>query len=179
MTNYPDMLARANDLEPGRWNIAPGMGFNDTHKWWGDMGQREVAHNGIDLREYLYNDRDPYTVDGDTIVPVAQDGEIVCIIRDFLGMSVFVRHEGDRSGRTILTAYGHIVPDVRLVPGFYMVGGDAIGTVAGQGDDSRIPAHLHYSIVEADSTIDTASISWPMLEADSSIVFCDPLNTAI
>ena len=157
-----------------QWNLSPGMGFNDTRQWWGEGGLREVAHNGIDLREYLYNDGNSYIVDVNTRIPAAEDGEIFCIIKDFLGQSVFVRHREGINGRIIMSAYGHMDPDAGLAKGLYIVGGAVLGRVAGQGDNKKIPAHLHYSLLEIDSTIDPGAISWPMLEQADGVTFIDP-----
>ena len=67
------------------------MGFGATGKWWAE-GMRATPHNGLDMRLYEDADGREAALDEATLVPTMDDGEVVAIIRDFLGESVFVAH---------------------------------------------------------------------------------------
>ena len=57
-TCFTEMLIEANGLDPDEfqsWSFRPGMLFNSPDKWWGDHGQRDFPHEGVDF--CLYQDR--------------------------------------------------------------------------------------------------------------------------
>lgn len=187
--DYPDVLARANSLPPGRWVISDGMGYGHTLKWWAcesDDSDRGHVHNGIDLREYRTDEGEFIYAGASLKVPVARDGEVLRIVRDFLGHSVFVHHGCRQGGRVLLTAYGHIVPEPALRPGASLKQGGLLGRVApyngmpadkASSSNMTVPAHLHFSVIEVDNSFDLASVDWPALEeALDSATFMNPLN---
>lgn len=166
------MLADINGFPPGQWVLEPGMGFGDRIKWWGDRGPRAAAHNGLDLKFYREAGDNVRFMDGRSLVPVMAEGEVINIVSDFLGRSVFIAH-GDDNGLTLVSAFGHLIPNDEIVPGAHLKRGDIIGKLS-EYDGMPVPPHLHYSLIESGSA-DIRGIDWPTLETSGSTRFLDPL----
>ena len=117
-------------------------------------------------------------LDGSTVVPAADDGEIINIIKDFLGHSIFISHGPAKGGSVIISAYGHLAPSGSLSPGVQVKRGDIIGSLA-QYDGMPVPPHLHLSIIEAkvgEQMDDLSDFStWESLLESESVVFIDPM----
>jgi hypothetical protein len=111
-------------------------------------------------------------MDGSSRVPASGDGEVINIARDYLGSSVFVSH-GEGSGKTLVSALGHMVPAEGLEPGAHLGKGDIIGKLS-EYDDMPVPPHLHISLFRAEAG-DLAGIDWQGLRASGSTRFIDPL----
>jgi hypothetical protein len=175
---YLSMLAECNGLPPGEWRIEPGMGFGSDQMWWSGGWRRSTPHNGLDLRSYKMASGEVLYLDGTGVIPVAENGEIINIIRDFLGFSVFVSHEEDGSGVKFVSAYGHIVPGEGLETGAHLRRGDIIGKLS-EYEDMPVPPHLHISLIEADAKA-VSGLDWPQIENAGGrargLRFLDPLG---
>ena len=115
LKGYMQLLASANGFaEGGHWEMEPGMGFGSRDKWWPakDPHRPEGPHNGLDIRQYSAQGQH-WILGTDSVVPVAEDGKIISIIKDFLGYSIFVSHGeiSETPSGGVISAYGHIVPD--------------------------------------------------------------------
>lgn len=58
--------------------------------WWGDCGERDNPHEGLDLCLYRNMEDDILRLDEKTNIPAMSDGVVVKIINDFLGRSVIL-----------------------------------------------------------------------------------------
>lgn len=144
---YTGLISRLNGLTITRWLMRPGMGYRERDKWWAE-GQRNIAHNGIDLLWY-----EGGQIDLKTLIPSPEDGEVISIIKDFIGESIFIRHcDGT------VTALGHLSP--RCAVGQKVTRGEAIATLA---PSASVPPHLHISRLRLPEGY--GPITWRGLEA--------------
>ena len=165
------MLASINGFGPGSWKFKPGMLFGADTKWWGDDGgTRKTPHNGLDIRLYKESSGGIISLVGSSLVPSAGDGEVLTIIEDFLGYSVFVAHGLTEGGRTLVSAYGHIVPEEGLDAGARLSRGDIIGSIA-EYEGMQVPPHLHFSVLILSDGF--KELDWGIVE--NNAVFLDPL----
>jgi murein DD-endopeptidase MepM/ murein hydrolase activator NlpD len=162
----------------GEWLFYPAMLFGSREKWWGDMGLRDGPHEGLDICMYRTSVGDIRYLDAGTKVPLAFTGRIVRIIDDFLGKSVFVRHDETGSeGKWLYTVYGHIVPSDDVHPGVNLSGGDCIGTIAGSGNSgSTVRPHLHISVARIPDSLLISKLDWEIISGSDEITLIDPLD---
>jgi len=171
---YLRMLADTNGFGPGEWLMGPGMRFGSWRKWWSGNGTRTSPHNGLDLRIYREASGREVYLDGRDIVPVCRDGEVINIVKDFLGHSVFVMHGKDANGAALVSAYGHIVPAEGLLPGVRLTRGGTIGKLSDY-IGMPVPPHLHISLIESGLS-DLRGLGWEELGTSDSIRFLDPIG---
>jgi len=171
-SGYLSMLSDINGLGPGAWQFEPGMLFDAETKWWGNGGLRNVLHNGLDLRYFKQGSGKMVTLGCESLVPVAGEGVILNIAKDFLGFSIFVSHGDDGRGRTLVSAYGHIVPEEGVAPGACVPGGHIIGSLA-EYEGMPAPPHLHLSVFTLPGGLHETN--WGSIEQDA--VFLDPLDS--
>jgi len=169
-SGYLSMLADTNGLGPGFWKFEPGMLFKAEAKWWGDGGPRDEPHNGLDLRCYKQESGTMVSLGSGSMVPVAADGEVVSIVRDFLGYSAFVAHGPGKSGTVSVSAYGHIAPVDGLVPGVCVSKGHIIGKLS-EYEGMAVPPHLHVSFFAMPEGFH--ELDWGVIGQEA--VFVDPL----
>jgi len=167
------MLAMTNGLNPGSWRFEPGMLFGANIRWWGQGGPRKAPHNGLDIRKYEESSGRVIALDGSSRAPAARDGEVINIIKDFLGFTVFVSHKGTTGGARLFSAYGHIVPEAGLSPGAGLSKGEIIGTLS-EYDGMPVPPHLHLSFFEIQAGIAREHLDWDELEGAEGVRFIDP-----
>lgn len=173
---YADKLARANGYNAGRWLAVPGMGFGDEARWWGDCGPRGEPHNGVDFREYEYATGGIVCLGAGSVVPVLREGEVVAVIKDFLGHSVFVSHGpagGGGGGEVLLSACGHIMTAAGVEPGLLLRASDMLGRVS-EYEDMPVPAHLHLSLLIVAEGTELSSLRWAGLETRGDVRFLRP-----
>ena len=107
------------------------MRFAERAAWWRGGADRGGAHEGLDICWYRTVDGRRLSLGAGARVPVIYAGEVVSVVDDFLGASVFVAHDRrDGGGRRLHTVYGHIRPRPGLAPGSRLADGDAVGTIA-------------------------------------------------
>jgi len=117
---FAEMLVDANRIEAATfkcWVFCPGMQFNSPHKWWGDRGQRDFRHEGVDF--CLYEDRSGqmHRLDEKTRIPVMAGGVVRAVFRDYLGQAVIVEHDDVQGGEgSYLSIYAHTHPREDLRP---------------------------------------------------------------
>ena len=179
LKGYMQLLASANGFKGGgHWDIEQGMGFGSMDKWWSqeDTMRAEGAHNGLDIRQYTVQGQQ-MTLGADSVVPVAEGGKIISIIKDFLGYSIFVSHGeiSETPSGGVISAYGHIVPDKVLYKGMRLKRGDTLGSIA-EYEGMAAPAHLHLSIIVSKQGNDEAIFNdWQRVQAALGLKFVDPL----
>lgn len=160
---YTGLIEALNNIRILRWIFRPGMGFGAAEKWWAE-GTRTSPHNGLDLRLYEDAEGREAALDGHSLVPALDDGEVVALIGDFLGESVFVAHSDG-----IVSAYGHLRPLCNV--GDRVRRGQAIATLS-ERPGMTVPPHLHLSMIRLPEGYDLAGLTWQRL--DSAARYLDP-----
>ncbi len=160
-----------------KWLFLPGMLFNAVEKWWGDNGTRPAPHEGLDLCRFEEVGGDTKTLDRHTKIPAAFAGEIVKIDRDFLGKSIFIRHEiFDSRNRQLYSAYGHTRPQAALQVGSRVAAGVALATIADFASPKlAVLPHVHLTFAWMPKIIDINGLNWDNIGKNPDITLIDPL----
>lgn len=178
---FNDLLIRWNGLDAAgfaAWEFLPGMRFGERAAWWRDGCERSAAHEGLDLCWYRTRDGRLSSLGAGARVPVVSAGELVSVVDDFLGISLFVAHERhDEQGRRLHTIYGHVVPRRDLVPGSLLFDEDEVGTIADTAAGRRsVPAHLHVTLALIEREGGPARLDWGALRDVRRVVLLDPMS---
>lgn len=160
------------------WIFRPAMLFRSYSKWWGDLGKRGRAHEGLDLCLYRTTEGDLHYLEEKTEAPVLFKGQVVKVSDDFLGKSVFVSHGFyNLNGCQLHTIYGHIRPNDNICPGESVSEGDIIGSLTdARKNGGVVPCHLHISIAWIPTTMRSQELGWEMMSNPAKIVLLDPLR---
>jgi len=151
------------------------MLFGSCSSWWGDREKRHRPHEGLDLCVYLTDKGVLCYLDEKIIIPAIFKGRVVRLIDDFLGSSVFVRHDiHNENGSSLYTIYGHMKPDTS--EGLKMNEGDIIGTIATAKRKNEAIPHLHISVAWIPDTIESQDLTWQNIGDDHEILLIDPLR---
>ncbi|NOY52435.1 MAG: hypothetical protein GXP58_02315 [Deltaproteobacteria bacterium] len=178
LRSFGQELISTNHLDFVEWVLISGMLFGAEEEWWGEGRCRPLPHEGIDLA--LYRDCRGKTVSlkGRTRIPVAAAGEVVAVIKDFLGRSIFVHHvQYDEEDVRLFTLYGHTRPYPGVVPGCFLQAGEVMATLA----EVRNPVpgllpHLHLSVALIPRSISQEELCWERLTLRDDVVFIDPVE---
>lgn len=172
-------LKRYNRLEEfdfERLVFYPGMLFGADYKWWGDRRKRDKPHEGIDICFYRTVKGDIRLVGPKFLIPAMFAGKAVKIIDDYLGKSVFVRHDvRDGQRRQLYTIYGHAVPSENLLSGTNLHEGEIIGTIGDTGEKS-VMSHLHISLAWIPVSINLNQLDWKLIGDPAIVRLIDPLG---
>jgi hypothetical protein len=174
----PDLLAHNQPGMHGfnRWIFQPGMLFQARETWWGERRPRPTPHEGVDLYSFADRHGRVSTLDEHTNIPAAFDGDIVKISRDFLGQSVFLRHDIWSDGRQLWTIYGHLAPMAGLAIGETVAGGQIIACVSpSPGKRTVVPPHVHLTFAWMPAGVHPEPLNWSNLGTDPAITLIDPL----
>jgi len=178
---FTEVVLRANRLDPDdfqRWAFLPGMRFGSMAKWWGDFGQRDFPHEGVDL--CLYEDRsgEVCRFDETARIPVMADGTVRAIFKDYLGQAVIVEHgsAADGDGKC-LSVYAHTRPRDDLRPGAGVGAGEVIATIADtRRSKVRILPHLHLSLSRPSADLIYENFVWNIMRDPERITLLDPMR---
>ena len=166
---------RKNDFE--EWLLCSGMLFKAPNTWWGIQGKRKKLHEGLDLGFYRNQKKEIIGFNDSTKIPTIYDGVIVGIFNDFLGKSIFVKHEiSSADDGTLFTIFGHVNPEKEIYPGMRLEEGEIIASVANSGK-SRVSSHLHISIGWANKEITEEFLDWKVISSSETLKLIDPLET--
>jgi murein DD-endopeptidase MepM/ murein hydrolase activator NlpD len=149
-TRFTARLIEANGFDPDdftRWVFCPGMLFGAPDKWWGDYGQRDFPHEGLDFCLYRDAAANLCRLDASTQIPVMHDGCVRALFNDYLGQALVIEHERIPAlpGKAI-SIYAHTKPRDGILPGVKVREGDIIASIAGTGrSKTNILPHLHLS----------------------------------
>jgi hypothetical protein len=159
------------------WEFLPGMRFSEREAWWRGGADRGGAHEGLDICWYRTADGRRLSLGAGARVPVIYAGEVVSVVDDFLGTTVFVAHERrDGEGRRLHTVYGHIDPRTGLTPGSLLDELDAVGTIAAASERKRaIPSHLHITLALIAPEVAPERLDWDALRDRSRVLLLDPM----
>jgi murein DD-endopeptidase MepM/ murein hydrolase activator NlpD len=176
---FNGLLIRWNGLDTAgfaAWEFLPGMRFGERAAWWRDGSDRGSAHEGLDICWYRTVAGPRLSLGAGARVPAIYAGEVVAIVDDFLGVSVFVAHTHcDDEGRRLHTVYGHVCPLSGLAPGSSLDDGDAVGTIADTtGNKHDIPPHLHITLALIDREAGPDRLDWDALHDRSRVLLLDP-----
>ncbi len=155
-----------------RWIFHNGMLFNSFDKWWGDKGKRPTPHEGIDLCLFECGDSCIKKLDENINVPASFSGEIMKIEKDFLGESIFIKHNIEKNNRCLYTLYGHLKPFCIL--GKEVGHGEIIGKVS--NSSVKISPHIHISFAWVLKNLSPKDITWNNLADNPLIELIDPLR---
>lgn len=174
------LLIRWNSLGTegfAAWEFLPGMRFSERTAWWRGGADRASAHEGLDLICYRTVDGRRGSLAAGARVPAIYGGEVVSVVDDFLGASVFLAHAGyDGDGRRLHTIYGHLRPRPGLAPGSRVEVGEAVGTIAGSSAVPRaVPPHLHITLALIAPESDPKRLDWDALRDRSRVLLLDPM----
>ena len=159
------------------WIFYPGMLFHDTEAWWTDNGIRPTPHEGIDLCFYRDNTGQVLRIDSGTKIPVLYTGDIVHIHDDFLGKSIYVKHNmNNKSGDVFHTIYGHTVPQNHCVSGTRVHEGDIIAEVAAISEESKVLPHIHITTAWIHKSLSCKRLNWETIWNSKSVTLCNPLE---
>jgi hypothetical protein len=180
LSGFAGLLIRWNGLDTAgfaAWEFLPGMRFGERTAWWRGGSDRAGVHEGLDICWYRTVDGQRLSLGAGARVPVVSAGEVVSVVDDFLGASVFVAHaHRDAEGRRLHTAYGHVCPLPGLAPGSSLEDGDAIGTIAAtSGNKSAVPPHLHITLALIDCEAGPDRLDWDALHDRSRVLLLDPM----
>lgn len=170
-------LTRLNSLDFREWLFRPGMLFQSGEKWWGDGGRRSGPHEGIDLCFYRTSSGEQRILPPGTLIPVIYDGEIISITEDFLGRTIFVRHDLPSEGTArFFTIYGHVSPHGGVSSGAAVNKGDAIAGIAERkGGPAGLLPHLHLSAAFIAGDMPPGMLDWKLLNEPDKVSLIDPL----
>jgi len=175
---YIDHLIRANHTlaEASVFILYPGMEYASYEKWWPDRGMRPTPHEGIDFCYYVdASGREQAVVPG-LRVPVMASGSVAAICGDYLGHTLFLDHGCDGRGR-FLSVYAHIVPDSGVEQGQHLSPGEVIGGIADTGGrKNRMPAHLHFTLMEVPENVALTMFDWDLINRSKKSELLDPLE---
>ena len=159
------------------WQFNPGMRFAERAAWWRGGALRAGVHEGLDVCWFRTGEGKLLSLGAGARVPAIYPGEVVSVVDDFLGKSVFVAHERrDTRGRQLHTIYGHILPRPGLAPGSLVGEGDAVGTIADTARTRQaVPPHLHLSLALIDREGGPERLDWDALLDRSRVVLLDPM----
>ena len=158
------------------WIFYPGMFFHDTEAWWTDNSVRPTPHEGIDLCFYGDNTGQVQRIDSGTKIPVMYSGNIVHIHNDFLGKSMYVKHNITDKGNTLHSIYGHTVPQSHCVIGTRVHEGDIIAEVAAISDESKVLPHIHITTAWIHRSLSCKRLNWETIWSSKSVTLCNPLD---
>jgi murein DD-endopeptidase MepM/ murein hydrolase activator NlpD len=160
------------------WIFAPGMLFSSFEKWWDPGSLRSSAHEGIDMLACSGREGNILEVNENTEVPVIYDGQIIKVLSDFLGTSVFVMHNiYDECNRGLCTVYGHIDQGEDVLEGEFVKSGDVLGRIAAvKKRGNTVPPHLHITVAWIPATLLFSGLNWQMIGGCKDIILLDPLR---
>ncbi|MGB5986801.1 MAG: M23 family metallopeptidase, partial [Desulfobacterales bacterium] len=155
----------------------PGMLFKSPRKWWGDGGQRDFPHEGIDFCLYQDSSGNLKRLGPETRIPVLHDGVVRRVFADYLGQTLLVEHEPSPSeaGKRI-SFYAHIRPLNGVKPGVRLKQGDPLATIADtRRSKAKILPHLHYSLGAASAGLVYDGFVWNHMRNPDWVKLLDPL----
>ncbi len=180
-STFNTLFVQYNDLNAysfEEWVFYPGMLFQDLHTWWSNGDVRPTPHEGIDICFFRDKNGQVRRLGKDTNIPVMYDGEIIHIHDDFLGKSIYVKHNSsDKNGKALYTIYGHTIPENHYGVGKIVCEGDIIATIAADATKGRrIPPHLHITTAWLPESLSRKELNWQIISDPQLVALCNPLD---
>ena len=178
-SGFTEHFIRANGLGKNdfeEWLLCSEMFFEAPDTWWGIQGKRNKLHEGLDLGFYRNQKKEIIGFDDSTRIPTIYEGVIVGIFNDFLGKSIFTKHEiSSADNGTLCTIFGHVNPESEIYPGMRLEEGEIIARVA-SAKTSSVSSHLHISIGWAKKEITEEFLDWEVISSSEMLKLIDPLE---
>ncbi|BCS95424.1 hypothetical protein DSLASN_10560 [Desulfoluna limicola] len=151
------------------------MLFGTRKSWWGSRKARPLPHEGVDLCRYRSEAGEPLSLMPGARIPVASGGTVWAITDDdFIGRSLYVRHEGAHG--VFFTAYAHVSPRAGLTEGDTLAQGEVLASLADPAlRNLRICAHLHFSVMTFSDRLPRENLRWATMGAGEAVRFVDPM----
>lgn len=167
-------LCEANGLGTVRFFAHEAMLFGTRKSWWGSRKARPLPHEGVDLCRYRSDVGVPGSLMPGARIPVVRGGTVWAITDDdFIGRSIYVRHEGARG--VFFTAYAHVSPRSGLTEGDALVQGEVLASLSDPAlRHLRICAHLHFSLMTFSDGLAKETLCWATMGAGEEVRFHDP-----
>lgn len=180
-TRFGEYLVGLNNLDERgfeKWVFHPGMLFHSTDRWWGNGGRRDHPHEGLDL--CLYRDRygNDHTLDETIRIPLMFDGDVVHIVNDFIGQSLFLIHDAyDGQGHQLYSIYGHTEPYDGIAEGKAIHEGTVIATVKDtRKQKAKMMPHLHLSVAWISKSLPHDKLNWKTIRDPGIATLLNPLE---
>jgi murein DD-endopeptidase MepM/ murein hydrolase activator NlpD len=136
--NWKNNLSEESGFQS--WTFYEGMLFLDRMEWWGTKSRRRTEHEGIDFAMGK-NAEGISPIPSGTPVRAIANGEVVAVLKDFLGKTVIAQHPTVRDESNIFyTLYSHIQPVAELPS--QVSQGQILGRI-GETRSSGAPMHIH------------------------------------
>lgn len=161
------------------WFFYSGMLFGSEEKWWGEGGERPSPHEGLDICYYKNKEGGLGRLDETSLIPSAYDGVVFDVSDDdYLGKSIFVRHEfRDKNDFFLHSVYAHVLPVEGLVRGSSVRKGELLAHVADIRDRKlTLPGHVHVSMVYLPEDYPLDMLKWSILSVTYQARLVDPLG---
>jgi len=167
-------LCEVNGLGPVRFFAHEAMLFGTRKSWWGSRKARPLPHEGVDICRYRSEAGQPGSLRPGARIPVVRDGAVWAITDDdFIGRSVYVRHEGGHG--VFFTVYAHVSPRPGLTEGDALAQGEVLATLADPAlRNLRICAHLHFSLLTFSDRLPRENLRWATMGSGEEVRFLDP-----
>lgn len=180
-TRFAEYLVGHNNLDERgfvNWIFRPGMLFNSTDRWWGDGGSRDNPHQGLDLCLYRDINGEDHTLDEKIKIPLIYDGEVVNIINDYIGKSIFLIHDiCDGKGNQLYSIYGHSELCNGLDKGKTFHEGDVIATIKDPKEKKvDIMPHLHITLAWVTKSFPYNKLNWKTISDPGIVTLLNPLE---
>jgi hypothetical protein len=156
------------------WLLCPGMSYGALAKWWGDWGERDQPHVGVDLCLYRDGQGNVRRLDEKARIPAMYDGVVVHTCDDFLGRSVMMEHHLSEGG-ALYSMYGHTVPREDLRVGQSVREGEVVSRLAHVSlSKASVLPHLHVTLGWAPCAIAPQRLDWETIAG--TLTLFDPLQ---
>lgn len=146
------------------------MLFGSKTKWWSE-GKRNTPHEGIDICYFLNSSGEIEKIDPNISIPAIETGEVLGIVKDFLGYSIFVLSEID--GNKYVWAFGHMDLKKDLMSGRIVLKGEILGGIS-QAKNKKVPSHLHITMARLKAY--PKQINWNTITDKAYFKLMDPLD---
>ena len=176
---FNDLIEKNGITDFNQWFFYSGMLFGSDDKWWGKGGTRPDPHEGLDICYYKNKAGELCSFDEKTRIPVMYDGVVYEISDDdYLGSSVFVRHDvRDKNDYYLHSVYAHACPAQGLQAGTVLRQGDIVASVADIRDRNlSIPGHLHVSMIYFGDDYPRDMLKWQILAVTYQARLVDPFG---
>ncbi len=150
------------------------MHFSDPYQWW-NTKKRQCRHEGLDIATFLDYSASVQSFPENAFVPVFLPGIAVHTHEDFLGHTLYVRHDQIRQQSKVLySLYAHV--DTAVTPGEAMPAETIIARLSSIVPSKTISPHLHFSIAWVEENLKFENISWENIADHSAIELIDPIH---
>jgi murein DD-endopeptidase MepM/ murein hydrolase activator NlpD len=178
-TRFTTLLMEANGLDPDgfeSWLFCPGMRFGSLQKWWGDQGQRDFPHEGIDFCLYRDGSQRIHRLDDRTRIPAMHSGVVRAMFTDYLGQAIIIEHQHMAlENRHCMSVYAHTTPGSDIRVGKILKTGDIVATIADtRRSKANILPHLHFSLGIPAPDFSYEPFVWNLMRDPDRITLLDP-----